>query len=156
MAAGGLCISITPGRRRKRVQAPGPSDAGSLAQFSEGIREFRVEKFSWAADKNDGYVGRGAGLRNAQVITGVPRLDTRLRRSDLDCGPDAGFLFPIRSELPGVVVECDLKLKDSVFERVSRIVNSEPSQDEMLGQILGLTAQVSNCDACLVYLMEFA
>jgi PAS domain S-box-containing protein len=53
-------------------------------------------------------------------------------------------------------VECDLKLNDSVFERVSRIVNSEPSQDEMLGQILGLTAQVSNCDACLVYLMEFA
>jgi PAS domain S-box-containing protein len=53
-------------------------------------------------------------------------------------------------------VEGDLKLKDSVFERVSRIVNSEPSQDEMLGQILGLTAQVSNCDACLVYLMEFA
>src|SRR5579862_4808124 len=53
-------------------------------------------------------------------------------------------------------MEVDFRLKDSVFERVSRIVNSELSQDEMLGQVLGLTAQVSNCDACLIYLMEFA
>jgi signal transduction histidine kinase len=44
----------------------------------------------------------------------------------------------------------------SIFHRVSQLVNSELSLDEILGQILGLTAQVSNCDACLVYLMEFA
>lgn len=50
----------------------------------------------------------------------------------------------------------DFELKDTIFERVSRIVNSELSHDEMLGQILGLTAKISNCDACLIYLMEFA
>ncbi len=43
----------------------------------------------------------------------------------------------------------------SVLHRVSRIVSSELSLDEMLGEIVGLTAQVSGCDACLVYLVEF-
>jgi PAS domain S-box-containing protein len=38
--------------------------------------------------------------------------------------------------------------------RVTRIVNSELSLDEMLGQIVGLTAQTSRCDACLIYLLE--
>jgi signal transduction protein with GAF and PtsI domain len=42
----------------------------------------------------------------------------------------------------------------SVLHRVSRIVSSELSLDEMLGEIVGLTAQVSGCDACLVYLVE--
>ena len=44
----------------------------------------------------------------------------------------------------------------SLLHRVSQIVNSERSLDEMLGQIVGLTAQVSACDACLVYLRESA
>jgi signal transduction histidine kinase len=53
--------------------------------------------------------------------------------------------------------DSDLQGPDtSIFHRVSRLVNSELSLDEILGQILGLTAQVSDCDACLVYLMEFA
>ena len=43
-----------------------------------------------------------------------------------------------------------------VLHRVSRIVSSELSLDEMLGEIVGLTAQVSGCDACLVYLVEDA
>ena len=42
----------------------------------------------------------------------------------------------------------------SVLHRVSRIVSSEISLDEMLGEIVGLTAQVTDCDACLVYLFE--
>lgn len=42
----------------------------------------------------------------------------------------------------------------SILHRVSRIVSSELSLDEMLGEIVGLTAQVSGCDACLVYLVE--
>jgi signal transduction protein with GAF and PtsI domain len=42
----------------------------------------------------------------------------------------------------------------SVLHRVSRIVSSELSLDEMLGEVVGLTAQVSGCDACLVYLVE--
>ena len=43
---------------------------------------------------------------------------------------------------------------DSVLHRVSRIVSSELSLDEMLGEIVGLTSQVTGCDACLVYLVE--
>jgi signal transduction histidine kinase/CheY-like chemotaxis protein len=42
----------------------------------------------------------------------------------------------------------------TLLHRVSRLVNSELSLDEMLGQIVGLTAQVSGCDACLVYLVD--
>jgi two-component system, response regulator PdtaR len=42
----------------------------------------------------------------------------------------------------------------TVLHRVSRIVSSELSLDEMLGEIVGLAAQVSGCDACLVYLVE--
>jgi two-component system, response regulator PdtaR len=42
----------------------------------------------------------------------------------------------------------------AVLHRVSGIVSSELSLDEMLGEIVGLTAQVSGCDACLVYLVE--
>src|ERR1700691_1957161 len=44
----------------------------------------------------------------------------------------------------------------TLLHRVSRIVNSERSLDEILGQIVGLTAQISACDACLVYLFESA
>jgi two-component system, response regulator PdtaR len=41
-----------------------------------------------------------------------------------------------------------------LLHRISSIVSSELSLDEMLGEIVGLTVQVTNCDACLVYLME--
>src|SRR5580692_7254415 len=43
----------------------------------------------------------------------------------------------------------------SVLHRVSGIVSSELSLDEMLGEVVGLTSRVSGCDACLVYLVEF-
>jgi two-component system, sensor histidine kinase and response regulator len=42
------------------------------------------------------------------------------------------------------------------LHRVSRIVTSELTLDEMLGQIVGLTAQSTRCDACLIYLVESA
>jgi len=42
----------------------------------------------------------------------------------------------------------------SVFHRVSNIVSSNLSLEEMLGEILGLTVQVTECDACLVYLID--
>lgn len=42
----------------------------------------------------------------------------------------------------------------SLLHRVSRIVSSELSLDEMLGEIVGLAARVTSCDACLVYLAE--
>src|SRR5712671_4752480 len=42
----------------------------------------------------------------------------------------------------------------AILHRISNIVSSELSLDEMLGEIVGLTAQVTECDACLVYLIE--
>lgn len=42
----------------------------------------------------------------------------------------------------------------SILHRISNIVSSERSLDEMLGEIVGLTVQVTDCDACLVYLIE--
>jgi signal transduction protein with GAF and PtsI domain len=42
----------------------------------------------------------------------------------------------------------------SLLHRISGIVSSELSIDEMLGEIVGLTLQVTQCDACLVYLIE--
>src|SRR5260370_5763045 len=42
----------------------------------------------------------------------------------------------------------------ALLHRISSIVSSELSLDEMLGEIIGLTAQVTGCDACLVYLLE--
>ncbi|MBV8807582.1 MAG: ANTAR domain-containing protein [Acidobacteriaceae bacterium] len=41
-----------------------------------------------------------------------------------------------------------------ILHRISNIVSSELSLDEMLGEIVGLTVQVTVCDACLVYLIE--
>jgi uroporphyrinogen-III synthase len=43
-----------------------------------------------------------------------------------------------------------------LLHRVSSIVSSELSLDEMLGEVLGLTVEVTSCDACLVYLIERA
>jgi uroporphyrinogen-III synthase len=42
----------------------------------------------------------------------------------------------------------------SVLHRISRIISSERSLDEMLGEIVGLAARVTGCDACLVYLVD--
>ena len=43
---------------------------------------------------------------------------------------------------------------DTLLHRVSHIVSSDLTLDEMLGQIVSLAALVSACDACLVYLKE--
>ncbi|MFN3324288.1 MAG: GAF domain-containing protein [Bryobacteraceae bacterium] len=42
----------------------------------------------------------------------------------------------------------------SLLHKISSIVASELTIDEMLGEIVGLTVQVTACDACLVYLIE--
>jgi uroporphyrinogen-III synthase len=42
----------------------------------------------------------------------------------------------------------------SLLHRISSIVASNRSVDEMLGEIIGMTVQVTGCDACLVYLIE--
>ena len=42
----------------------------------------------------------------------------------------------------------------SILHRVSSIVSSDLSLEEMLGEIVGLTVQVTGCDACLVYLID--
>jgi len=42
----------------------------------------------------------------------------------------------------------------ALLHRISNIVSSELSLDEMLGEVVGLTVQVTECDACLVYLLD--
>ena len=42
----------------------------------------------------------------------------------------------------------------SLLHRVSSIVSSDRSLDEMLGEIVGMTVQATECDACLVYLID--
>src|SRR5579885_2245510 len=42
----------------------------------------------------------------------------------------------------------------TLLHRISNIVSSNLSLEEMLGEIVGLTVQVTDCDACLVYLMD--
>ncbi len=41
-----------------------------------------------------------------------------------------------------------------LLHRISAIVSSNRTVDEMLGEIVGMTVQVTGCDACLVYLLE--
>lgn len=42
----------------------------------------------------------------------------------------------------------------ALLHRISNIVSSELSLDEMLAEMIRLTADVTDCDACLVYLIE--
>ncbi len=42
----------------------------------------------------------------------------------------------------------------SLLHRISSIVSSDRSLEEMLGEIVGLTVQATDCDACLVYLID--
>ena len=42
----------------------------------------------------------------------------------------------------------------AILQKISSIVASQRSLDEMLGEIIGLTVQVTDCDACLVYLFD--
>lgn len=42
----------------------------------------------------------------------------------------------------------------ALLHRISGIVASPLSLDEMLGEVVGLTVSVTQCDACLVYLIE--
>jgi hypothetical protein len=37
----------------------------------------------------------------------------------------------------------------SLFHRISRLANCELSLNEILGQIVGLAAEITRCDACL-------
>jgi uroporphyrinogen-III synthase len=42
----------------------------------------------------------------------------------------------------------------AILHRVSNIVSSHLSLDEMLGEVIGLAVQATACDACLVYLLD--
>lgn len=44
----------------------------------------------------------------------------------------------------------------ALLHRISSLVSSELSLDQMLGEVLGLTLQTACCDACLVYLLDSA
>jgi uroporphyrinogen-III synthase len=52
------------------------------------------------------------------------------------------------------VVPAIMEPQVTILHRISNIVSSERTLDEMLGEIIGLTVQVTDCDACLVYLIE--
>lgn len=43
-----------------------------------------------------------------------------------------------------------------LLHRISSVVASERSLDEMLGEIVGIAVRVTGCDACLVYLIDTA
>ena len=62
--------------------------------------------------------------------------------------------MPLRSIMK-TTMEDNLTQVD-LLHRISRIVSSERSMDEMLGEVIGLTSQVTGCDACLVYLLDEA
>ncbi len=57
-----------------------------------------------------------------------------------------GMATATRMEPPATLV--------GLLHRISNIVSSDLSLDEMLGEVVGLTVQVTDCDACLVYLIE--
>jgi len=42
----------------------------------------------------------------------------------------------------------------TLLHKISSIVSSQRNLDEMLGEMVGITVQVTGCDACLVYLLE--
>lgn len=42
----------------------------------------------------------------------------------------------------------------TLLHRISRTVSSNPSLDAILFELIGLVVEVTNCDACLVYLAE--
>ncbi len=42
----------------------------------------------------------------------------------------------------------------TLFHRISSIVSSGVTLDEMLGEVIGLAVQATSCDACLVYLLD--
>jgi len=44
----------------------------------------------------------------------------------------------------------------ALLHRISSMVSSQRSLDEILGEVVGITAQVTGCDACLVYLLDAA
>ena len=44
----------------------------------------------------------------------------------------------------------------AILHRISNIVSSDLTLDRMLQELVGLTLQVTACDACLVYLMDQA
>src|SRR5260370_25434592 len=44
----------------------------------------------------------------------------------------------------------------AILHRISNIVSSDLTLDKMLQELVGLTLQVTACDACLVYLLDKA
>jgi signal transduction protein with GAF and PtsI domain len=69
-------------------------------------------------------------------------------------GPEAPLRLTLLSMMATEMMSSSGSDDVSVLHRVSRIVSSELSLDEMLGEIVGLAARVTGCDACLVYLAE--
>ena len=81
--------------------------------------------------------------------TAIDRIIAPIRISDCRRGHDT-----IRSIMASVLSMEPPSSQIALLHRISNIVTSDLSLDEMLGEIVGLTVQVTQCDACLVYLIE--
>jgi two-component system, response regulator PdtaR len=78
------------------------------------------------------------------------------RKDRLVIAADAGLdgVMTLSSEEPVNAMMDPAESQVNLMHRISNIVASELSLDEMLGEIVGLTSQVTDCDATLVYLIE--
>ncbi len=68
------------------------------------------------------------------------------------------FIFALPACSTGL--EGNLSMRDTaahfaIFHRTSQIVSSELSIDAMLEELIALTATVTGCDACLIYLPDY-
>ena len=93
------------------------------------------------------FPGRSAPIESIKSFDwtaspGLGRIEARV-------SPDFNFPMPMTmTQAP------ESSVSVSLFHRISSIVSSNLSLEEMLGEIVGLTVQVTECDACLVYLMD--
>ena len=84
----------------------------------------------------------------------INRTSTRTHKRHRNFQLDPASLSPYAGYMATAHVMEPATSHIGLLHRISSIVSSELSLDEMLGEIIGLTAQVTNCDACLVYLLD--
>jgi putative methionine-R-sulfoxide reductase with GAF domain len=84
-----------------------------------------------------------ARFADARLITGIDYFDWTVSQP----GSYLGVVGGIETAEASV-------FQLGILHRVSSIVSSDMSLDEMLGEVVGLAAQAAGCDACLVYLLD--
>lgn len=79
-------------------------------------------------------------------------LQSYSRNRNFRLAPKAVLQLPSKKNMPATTDPSASTV--ALMHRISSIAASERSLDEMLGEVIGLTVQATNCDACLVYLIE--